>query len=65
MSTLDDFTREHLRRWLDQYDDAEYREQVRDWIAAALLECPDAIGRGLSWPDLRDIGRRMEMGRVY
>lgn len=58
---MDAFTESHLRRWLDQYDDDEYRAQVERWIGAALLEDPEALDHGRSWPELRDAGRASEM----
>ena len=56
---MDDFTARHLETWLDFYGDEEYRLQVESWIAAALLADPDALARGRSWPELRDIGREI------
>jgi hypothetical protein len=57
--TLDKFTTDHLRKWLDAYEDAEVREQVGLEIAAALLADPEAIERGAGWPELRDRGHEI------
>lgn len=49
----DAFTRSHFNSWLYQYVHERDQESVRIGIEQLLLDHPDLIDKGYSWPETR------------
>lgn len=54
---MDAFTKQHLEKWIDGYDDGERREYVLTLITDFVAEYPDTLAR-LSWPEILSLAER-------
>jgi hypothetical protein len=49
----DSFTRSHFYSWVRQYVHKQDQEAVKNGIETLLIDHPDLIEKGYSWPEMR------------
>lgn len=57
---MDDFTTQHLERWLEQTCNEDFRDARRTLIVAFVADYPDILARGDSWPQILALAERDE-----
>lgn len=58
---MDEFTQQHLNRWLEWTCNANFRDARRTLIVDFVADHPDLITRGDSWPDILRLAERREV----